>query len=41
MRACLNLELAAARLLQFTREQGVLIVRRIESARAPMVVATR
>ena len=41
MRACLNLELAAAKRLQFTREQGVLIVQRIESARAPMVVATR
>ncbi len=41
MRACLNLELAAAKQLQFTREQGVLIVQRIESLHAPMVVATR
>ncbi len=41
MRACLNLELAAAKQLQFTREQGVLIVRTIESLHAPMVVATR
>jgi hypothetical protein len=41
MRACLDLELAAAKRLQFTREQGVLIVRRIESAQAPIVVATR
>jgi hypothetical protein len=41
MRACLDLELAAGKLLRFTREQGVLIVRTIESAHAPMVVATR
>ena len=41
MRACLDLELAAARRMQFTREQGVLMVRRIESTQAPMVLATR
>lgn len=41
MRACLNLELAAAKQLQFTPEQGVLIVRRIEWLHPPMVVATR
>ena len=38
MRASLNLELAAAKRLRFTREQGALIVRRLENA--SLTVAT-
>jgi len=34
MRASLNLDLAAARRLRFTREQGALIVRALEKASA-------
>jgi hypothetical protein len=40
MRATLDLEMAAAKRLRFTREQGTLIVRKIEGWQEPIAVAT-
>jgi hypothetical protein len=40
MRACLDLELAAAKRLQFTREQGVLILKKVEIWESAATVAT-